>query len=61
MVLIIRVSCSSNLIINGDFEAYAGISSTYFNGVIYDQYFNLKYGTISSNSSCWYDEAMGVI
>lgn len=58
---LLRASCSTNLVQNGDFEGYAGIPANYINTTINGITFDEKYIDIPSDMSSWYDKAMGVV
>ena len=59
--LIIGSYCSTNLVKNGDFEAYAGVTDKSYVGSMNGFAINQSWGNIPSNLSCWYDKAMSLV
>lgn len=63
ILLLLAVSArgSVNLIQRGDFEYYSTMPMTYDSGVYNGYLFQESYILIPSNTSCWYDKAMGLV
>ena len=61
ILLIIGSYCATNLVQDGDFEAYASLINPPYINVVNGITISLNWTRIPSNLSCWYDQAMSFV